>query len=100
DVDVRDARIAPPLGSDSGPARDLECLEALRGRPRCDLFERELRERRGEQAELHAGTPTHCRSRALVVTASPRTLARWPSANVGKSGSWGIEPAATAAYTA
>ena len=39
DVDVRDARVAAPLAAGGRPARDLERLEAVRGRPRGDLVE-------------------------------------------------------------
>ena len=58
DVDVRDARVAPPLAAAGRPAGDLEHLEAVRGRPGGRLLEAQAREGRRQEAELHASWPS------------------------------------------
>ena len=100
DVDVRHARVPAPLSPAARPAGDLERLEALGGRPLGDLAERQVGQRSGQEAELHRSTSTQRSSRAERAIASPRRISSWPSAKVGKSGSAGMRPSSTAAYTA
>ena len=80
------------------PARDLEDLEAVRGRPVGDVHERRVRERRGQEAELHRASPDHGARRVggaprrststqrprgrCSAIASPTSISSWPSANV------------------
>src|SRR4029450_219495 len=86
DVDVRHARIAPPLPAAGRPAGDLQRLESLSGGPFGHLLQREVGKSRGQKAELHVVTSTHRRSRLLMATASPSTFSQCPSANDGESG--------------
>ena len=96
-VDVARAGVAPGRAGRPRPARDLEALEAVGGRPVGDLHQRRLRERGGQQAELHRrrlhgiGRPTRAGARststqrprrALSAIASPTSISSWPSANV------------------
>src|SRR6478735_588016 len=83
DVDVRDPGVAAALASRRGPARDLEHLEPVGGRPRRDALETHAREGSRQETKLQAGTSTQRRSALDRAIASPRTLAQCPSAKVG-----------------
>jgi hypothetical protein len=83
DVDVRHAGVAPPLARARRPARDLQRPEAVFRAPARDLLQRQLRERRRQQAELHVSTSTHRCSRSDAATASASTFSTWPARNVG-----------------
>ena len=59
DVDMAGARVPARRAVAPRPARDLEDLEALRGGPLRHFRQRGLRERGGQEAELHRGcSPT------------------------------------------
>jgi hypothetical protein len=88
--------VATALAAAGRPAGDLERLEAGRRRPLGDLGEREIGKGRRQEAQLHSGTSTHRRSCALRSTASAIRFSRCPSAKLGKSGSSGMPPSATA----
>ena len=53
---MRGPRVPAPLPAGSGPAGDLEHLEALARRPLGDLLQRATGERSGQQSELHRVT--------------------------------------------
>ena len=84
DVDVARAGVAAGRAGRLRPAGDLEDLEAARGGPVGDLHERRLRERRGQEPELHRA--------ASVVTgcggSGPRCDRRRPSVPRGRCGRW------------
>jgi hypothetical protein len=96
-VDVRDAGVAAPLAARRRPARDLEHLEPLGRRPVGHLLEREIRERGGQQSELHGVTSAHRCSRDERPTASARTFSTWPARKVGYAGASEGPPRATSA---
>src|SRR6188508_712237 len=98
DVDVARASVAPRRSGRLRPAGDLEDLEVGAGRPVGDVHQRRIRERGGQEAELHASvstgaaldeagadrsTSTQRPSRALRAIASPTSISSWPSAKVG-----------------
>ena len=95
-VDVTGPGIAPGRARGTRPARDLEALETVGGRPVGDVQQRRLRERGGQKAESHRSVRPPCRrgsrsrttstqrpSRALSAIASLTSISSWPSANVG-----------------
>src|SRR3979411_1340821 len=56
DIDVRDPSVPTALPGGGGPAGDLQRLIPVRRRPFRNLLERERREGRRHQAELHCRT--------------------------------------------
>ncbi len=87
DVDVARAGIPAGVAGRAGPAGDLEDLEPRAGGPVGHLHQRGLRERGGQEAELHRAMPSGALMRVAVTGAGVRVMPRAPPSPRRRCGS-------------